>query len=205
MKTKKFFDLDHAKRYLLHTLIQVGGQPVYVMNLTQPRGDELIIHYSLANNAAGRIKTIKSDHDSVDMNPVPLGMTRYFNGVSWSTFYVSRYPARRWKVGLSHENISIMDPTGLDGLDRNYSKELLPSVTLAETIMGKFLSLDEAKAQLRKSKGCLPISRRFCFNSKGNLFYKMLGVAVGEVKTNSVELFEEFAYLKEVMQEDIRC
>lgn len=204
MRTKKFFDLNHARAYLQHTIIRVAGQPVYVMDVSQPRGDDLLLHYSLANNAGGRVKAVKVNHESVDMNPVPLGMTRYFNGVTWYTFYISRYPARRWKIGLSRDNIGVTDPTG-EELQRDYVQDLLPSPTLAETIMRKYLSLNEAKDELRKAKGCLPISWRFCFDHTGNLYYKMLCVPVGKVETNAVTLKDEFMYLREVMQEDIRC
>lgn len=203
MKTKKFFDLNHAKRYLTHNLIRVAGQPIYVMDLSEKAGN-IIMHYTLANNPQGKMKNIPVLNDDVDMNPVKLGMTRLFNGVTWMTFYISRYPSRTWSIGLSRENMALQDPRG-EGIDHNYTDEILPSPTLAETILGKFLPLDEAKEQLRKAKGCLPLSRRFCFDHTGDLFFKMLGVPVGRVETAGVTLKDEFAYLKEVMQEDIKC
>ncbi len=209
MKTKKFFDINQATNYLRHTLIRVAGHPVYVTDVQNGRGRgvSIDIGYVKADHPEGKTVYIDSMDNAVDMTPVPLGMVRHYNGTYWSAVHISRYPSRKWKIGLSRENISIQNPFGQFQDIRDPAKTFLPSKELAETILNKYMEMDEVMDNLKRHKGSLPLSRNFCLTHTGKLFYKMFNVPVGMFgkESRKLTLLDDYEFLSEKMKEELKC
>src|SRR3546814_263156 len=140
MKTKNFYDIHQAYAYIADRVIRFKGQPVYVHEIgfyDGPRGPyELIFRY-IGEHPANFGKALTND-PQIDMSPVPLGLLSYpgeDHRGSWKkTVMVSRVPVRKWKWGLSVNNIHI----GV--MENRYlppaKADVIVSAALRDTIMG---------------------------------------------------------------------
>lgn len=206
MKNKKFFDAQQASQYLKHCIIRVAGDPVYIHEVSGParRGEAYTLTYNKIRSMGNLPKNISSSDEDVDMNPVPLGMVPYYSGESYVTFFASRFPARKWKIGLSQDNFALAHLLGYPA-ESSYRRIIFPTNILAETIEGNFLNPLECQKKLAQGGGSLPFSRRFAINHEHGLFYKDAPEQVGIMKKEAFELFDPFKYLKEALEEDVNA
>lgn len=207
MKHKRFWDLGQAQNYLTSNVIMIGKMPVFITDVTAGGPSNITLLYVNCDNPQGRAKTIDVMHKDVDLNPVSLGMTAWFNGLEWETVFLSRKPARMWKVGLHRTNLAVQyvnNETAQKTQLSDPTRNLLPSKMIADTILGNYNTFDRAKALLKKHRGMLPLSRRFAFNSKGELYYETIGIPVGSVDKFDISLNDDHKFLSEALQEDIR-
>jgi hypothetical protein len=99
-----------------------------------------------------------------------------FINVKGSVLYLSRTPIRRYKVGLSKENLQIryLDcvqyPAGT-AQTQAYVKDMT-CIELADCIMGKYPSLTEAYVRCESGSKAVAFDRQFAVNYHGEIIYK---------------------------------
>ncbi len=203
MKHKKFYNLEHANRYLTNSVIMINNKPAYIMDVVAgvPRKNFVMNFIYVEDYIKGKNSRDKAftDQAEVDMNPVPLGLVPNV-GV---TYAIYRNPARRWKVGLSSENIDAMgliDPPKAF----NYGNLLL-SKDLVETIKGNYptfnVAVDKAEEDSRR---LIAFSRNFAIGQGDKLFHRHYPrVNVGVIKQRKPVLKDEAFFLAEVLKEDM--
>lgn len=206
MRNKKFYDSQQASQYIRNTVFRVGEEPIYAYDVqaSDARGHKLTVTYSALTDMNGTPQNINIDDKSIDMNPVPLGMTNYFNGEGHTALFVSRFPARKWKIGLAIENLSIKYLGG-NSATGDLRRVIFPTKLLVNTIKGEYLSPQECMKQLKRYGGSIAFSRRFAVDSLGGLFYKDAPDKVGSLTTSGADLNPEFMFLKEILEEDINA
>lgn len=209
MRTKDFFDVGQASQNLRASIIRIADKPVYVMDVvaSEPRkiNSPLLIQYSPLANINEDVETIPLKDIKVDMNPVKLGFCNYLHDEGYASYYVSRYPTRKWKIGLSRENISVMMPGGYEA-DKYVIGKLFPTKLLAATINNRYPSVKEIIKGFNRYSGTRAFSRRFTITSELRVYYKTTEQSVGIVKQDkgTISLFDDFFYLKEVLKEDLQ-
>lgn len=122
----------------------------------------------------------------IDLTPVKLGWINYKNGLA----YVTRIPTRKWKQGLTSENLHIVyvDP----GISvRTATKEM------GKTILGDYPSFQKVfQAYTENTKKAF--SRNWAFNSS---FVMYNGRKVGIVQDGEILLYKKDYYLREFFKE----
>lgn len=202
MRNKIFYDLAQAKRYLDHSIIRIGDEPVWIEEVTG-RGGKFHLHYSFLHEVGLEYHSIDSMHSSVNMNPVPLGMVNTVFLDRPQSYYCSRAPVRKQRIGLARDNLDVRNNIGQAVGDAQ--QRILPSPTLAYTIKGKFPTVEKAYNKIRKLGGSVAFSRRFCMDGNGNVWYMAYPAAVGTCFGGPVLLRDEYIYLNEVLQEDLNA
>ena len=144
MRTKDFYNHDHAYQYLVGSLIRLDEKPLYVDDVhTDDRGRLRL--RGIYTETGRESDSVGITSKRVNMVPVPLGMCNVLldqNNRVYGCAAVSRLPARAWKVGLYQRNMSLM----------KYSYEyifperqrILTGPQLAGAILGKYPKFDEA-------------------------------------------------------------
>lgn len=202
MRTKEFYDHNHAERYLTSSIIRIKDKPIWISS-TQVADDGFVLKYKhlpLENSNRGYQYTLHS-RSHVDMNPVSLGMLAIHKEDKLvGSLYVSRIPLRAWKIGLTEGNVS-MQPT-CDKLFPQYSvRDLFYSKAFVNTVLGKYPSIKEAIKLSFDRQLPIAFTRRFAVDG-GKLLYKALGCPVGWIKDNEPYLSENFQHLSQVLKED---
>jgi len=117
-----------------------------------------------------------------------LGFVNVFDSV----LYVRRNPVRRYKVGLSKENLSLQPlndlvyPRGAGETLRHVTG--LSSIELGDCIMGKYPTFEEACKILHGGLGVKAIAfdRQFALTSNGYVYYKTTCVGRLAAKPKSI-------------------
>lgn len=207
MRTKKFFDLNQASSYLRGSVIRVDDEPIYVHDVQhgEGRGNKgMSIEYSVIREGLGKVFHIDVADKKVDMTPVPLGMCSYHDGDSFRCYYIMRLPVRKWKIGLTKENIDIL--TVQTGQNAGGAINMLfPQTFLVDCIEGKYVGLTEAIKALKRRRGVIPFSRRFAIDHEHSVWYKGHNLSVGWFENGQVNLDKDHTYLSEIMMEDTRA
>ncbi len=211
LSSEFFWDLQHAMSYLTGCIIRTTeGEPIVVLECFAPRDerdDQAARQPKFGGITAAHLimdgATIWVDKDRLDLSPVPLGFINITNaGGRPRVVYTSRLPARIWKVGLTNHSIILTAP---------YPDAWQPAIgavwkrsCMADTIRGHFPSLQACQKAIRKDtrNDMLAFSRRFALRSGNKLYYKTLGEPVGVLRAGVPDLFEDYQYLKEVLEED---
>lgn len=208
MKNKKFFNLDHAIRYLNESIIRFEGEPIYVFSIDSGRHSKnFMLYYYKVGDPDRTHKYILSDNSSIDMNPVPLGMLSLKASPKdkFSTGYIERTPLRQYKIGLSRGNFKhkYVHPKYSMKYGSSVSNLLL-STELRDTIMGEYPAYKEAYKSAKDQGNIVAFSRRFAVGQDDKLYYKALQVPVGVAKSGSPTLDDDAFFLKEVLEEDFK-
>lgn len=203
MKTKNFYDLNHASNYLVNSMIRVDDEPVIVNGFDHSTASKIIMSYYAVNNK--KIKTVPINSDRVNLSPVPLGFLAIrapFNAFL-RTAYTCRYPSRRWKVGLTQNNIGIIKlPKSKDYFSQ---ESVFYSTELRDTVLGLYLKFEEALDLANRNNGIdIPFSRVFATNGTV-LYYKAFDQAVGQINGTLPVLHDDFRFLNERLQEDLNA
>lgn len=152
-------------------------------------------------------KTVKVVDLDLSPSSAKLG---YVIGEGGELYYASRRPARKFKQGLTRENLFTFEamnkPNDKDmaALIRQGGRpHFNPGSThVARTIMGQYPSLEKAFTDVRAGKRkAMPFSREWAVADKDHeLCLLFRGDVVGYVGDNSVKLLPEYFYLKESLQ-----
>lgn len=205
MKHKKFYDGRHANQYLRGSIIRYKGVPIIVRDIFG-EGKKMRIAYSELDQYYVGAQDIALDNKDIDMNPVPLGNLSFFYGDSWETFYASRLPVKRWKVGLALENFTLERVNGGGFAGNGAAEKVFYSKNLIDCIMGNYRSIQEAMDLLKAYPGTIPLSRNFSMSNGDKVYYKAISGAVGSVSENGkVKLSAGHQFLKELVQEELNA
>lgn len=201
MRQKKFFNVEHAQRYLPNSIIRLKGIPIYVGHVEGggKRGSLRLTYNYLGDPDSSFIYLPNKD---VNMNPVPLGFINLKSG----TFYICRCPIRAWKIGLSANNIRIFRAVGSPNTIWNLGErqEVLMSKEMEDTILGRYPSYREAVDTSEKEGRLVAFSRSFgCLEGK-TLVYKFLEDPVGTCNRLQPKLSEGYQFLDKVLEEATR-
>ena len=173
-KLEKSILMRNNRPYLF---LQYGGARVRVYDLLDQK--EQVIEYSEDDWKA----------------PVPrLGMVN----INGSVVIAKRIPIRRYKLGLSVENLDVQTIPGIHYPDRGGDRSVrevvgLKSKALAQTIMGQFPSLTQALQKVSQFEGAVAFDRQFCVDSEAYLYYKE--TRVGKHDGNSIFFNEGYQHL----------
>jgi hypothetical protein len=173
---------------LSKTLIRFKGQPFYVDNIGHDRKYLLNGMFTMT----GKVASIELPCKDIDLRPVPLGYAN-FNGTA---VYLSRIPVRRYKQGLSHENISVNGPL-LQG-----KRDILTTREVAACVNGAYPKLDAAMRAIDNGAGSVAFHRQWAVHSylPGRYKLQYRGRTVGELRDAEMQLNEGSEYLKELLQ-----
>lgn len=182
--------VEDAHFRLTSSIILYKDRPVYVLNFINntPRMT------CLDMLSQGHI-TVDLDKEEklIDITPVRLG---YCN-IGGKAHYISRMPTRRYKQGLTSENVSC----------RTVDRDVLTTKELARTIMGQYPKIPVAKDAILKSCSSMAFHRCFALRKGQNgakhfsLMYKgrEVGVLKGEIFTFGQGFFHLESLLREVL------
>lgn len=174
-----------VKSRLHGSVVMFEGRPVVVNNVLRK---EAVTVQDLITGEEKPV-TIKA----LDLKPVSLGYVLLKDCV----VYATRKPVRKWKQGLSADNLTVRDVL------YPAKQRINPtSKALAHTIMGIFPSVGEAFQSVRtgKYKVC-PFSREWAVASfKDDLCIVYRGEIVGYVGDDFIKLLPERFYLKESLE-----
>lgn len=194
MKSKEFYNADHAIRYLNDSIITLMGKPIYIVAVgAGGKGAYKLKFFDL--DGEHDYQYVMSNSPDIDMTPVPLGMASALDNYINFTSYFVRIPARMWKIGLCTHNLKIYPITkGVLGYN---NRTIITSKAICNTILGKYHTPDDAY----KRKAITGISRRFALSTE-KLYYKNTTNPVGEYKAGRFTLYEDYTYLQQVLEED---
>lgn len=207
MKHRTFYNKEHAQRYLIHSIIMLGDMPVRVVGVTSGKAQK---NFNLEWESLDKKESgwVFSDYEDINMQPVPLGMQAHEEDSKQAVpYYISRTPARAWKIGLSEDNIKqsyIVNDASKYGKGIRFG-DMLYSPSLANTIMGKYPTLSEAVDLATKVNGIKAFSRQFAVSGEGDLYFKTYGVPVGKLDKNKKPVLNEQAFfLKELLEQVVK-
>ena len=197
MDGKLFYDEQHARNYLTHSIIRKGHRPIFINDIqaVQNGVKDWRVLYNFLGEQDQNIMFLP--HHQVDMNPVPLGMLNHTStGTLW---YVARRPCRNWKIGLCSQNIS-MRQIGQQDRDNEWPEMLHKDVEMC--IEGFYPDYTTVVKKMRKGQIGAAFSRNFGVTG-GSLVYKTNTNPVGVAEKGEPILFDTFQYLTEVLREDL--
>ena len=205
MKHRTFYDADHCYQQLHASVIRLAGFPVTVVGVDvgKKKGNFLLKVQEMGYRYDGTHKYVLSDDEDIDMSPVPLGMTATVGQAE----YMSRMPVRKWKLGLSSQNLKIAKVDS--EAECCYSRtDIIHSQVMLDTVIGNYITFEDAINRAKAFNGdkhtSVAFSRRFAIGNKYKLFYKSFGVPVGIASKEGPVLTEEFSFLQQVLDEDIK-
>lgn len=206
MKTKRFYDTDHAVQYLASSVILIAGKPCYVKNVRDGRrdGSYTIIYFECDPQVDRKESAILSDNPMVDMNPIPLGFLPIFNDTTPEykySPYLYRNPVRKWKIGLNAQNVCMLSAGGK--YPKQFSTEnvyfTLPFINM---VKDKYPDFKTSYDWAVRFNGAYAFSRRFAVGNLHELFYRHIPRPVGKIADGKPVLDERYKYLREVLEED---
>ena len=110
--------------------------------------------------------------------------------VHGSVVYCTRTPVRKYKVGLSKENVKILHTTYDydDGANAAVNRiASLKSVELGDCILGKYPTLQEAVAKIKEGVcNIVAFDRQFAISHRYNIYYK--NINVGTIPKNAARV-----------------
>ena len=174
-----------VKLRLQGSLVRVNNTPVYVREVL---GENQVAVYNCITGDNAKVKV-----SDLDLQPVQLGYTISDGDV----LYVTRKPTRRYKQGLTSENMVVRDV-----LTGRLSKLRIDDEGLAKTVVGTYPTVEEAFQQCRNGKAIVPFSREWAVaNYKEELCVMHKGNVVGYVGDDNVMLSPDKYFLKESLME----
>lgn len=203
MKRKVFYDINMAHSYLVDTVIRYNEKPIYVHSIGYVNGPRAPFQLTFSYVGGPFIANLaQTDDPLLDMTPVPLGLLAYpgDGGKGWQrTAMVSRYPARKWKWGLSQINCDVR------AVNNSFipppKAEVLLSAALRDTIMGKYPDYKTAFRLAKNTRESIFAFNRSFAVSSNKLYYKSLG-EVGAAGASGPVLDDNHFYLQQVLDED---
>lgn len=204
MRNKKFFDAGHAMQQLTNSIIRVGDAPVMVMGFSNDRAQTLV-YLPLAGKDQ---QTVSMDSRMIDLNPVPLGFSNYFEGTIHYATYVMRTPQRNWNIGLTYNNVNTLDviePHVIRGCNHDINN-FFRSQALTDTILGVYPNIQDIFKAMNKSQRVRSqaFSRRFAINRRKELFFKWNQEPIGMLKKDlRFDLMPPHECLSQILTEDI--
>ena len=208
MKYNGFYDLEHARMYLKGSIIRLGTEPIYVLDVIEVKnhiGKKIQRIKYLLLSSQGKQQNINIKSKKLNLAPVPLGFMNYCHNGTYKCVYLSRIPARMWKIGLHPQNLSILPCAGNRNTDMNTSNVILSS-GFRDTVMGKFPTYKQAIKTVDKGNiySTVAFNRNFAIQkrmSTVSLIYYKYEAAIGECSLSGPKLRKSFSFLQEHLDE----
>jgi hypothetical protein len=183
-------DLNDAQMRANFTVVRYCSCPVYITSIkVSAAGGLLACFLHLSNSEKGEAHL---EDPGWDWSPVPTG----FVNTGKSVFYVQRVPVRKYKHGLSKENISVT-PSRMGLLDIFKTKQM------GDTICRRYPGYEEAMAAVTTTSCQVAFHPDFALTKTGlgPVFLMYRVDTVGWYEGGKIVLGNEFKYLKELVQE----
>lgn len=205
MRSRSFFDREHATQYLTGSIIRYDGKPVAVYGIEKLAGAKglSLSVYPTDNKRASTISTVPIDDPKIDMTPLPLGFVNIKSDDEDGNIVVrvQRYPARRWKVG-SYEGNTMVRSLYKDTpapLPFNY---VVSNSQFKHTITGNMPKFEEVKAKM-KPRSAWAFDRNFAMDSDLRVFHIHIMDPIGKVEDGKIELDGKYKFLAEQLEEAV--
>lgn len=179
-----------VKARLYHTVVMHNKRPAVVIGT---EGKDSVVLQDLITE-----KLTKAELSEVDLEPshAPLGYV-----IDGGEVYLAmRKPARRYKQGLTGENLVVKTFLQKEGMPQrarfNYA-----SKAIGRTILGEYPSVEESFQKARATGKIVPYHRDWAvgtYDDELSIIFR--GEVVGFVLDNSVKLLPERFYLKESLE-----
>jgi len=176
-----FANNEDIKARLRHTIILYKKKPIYVLDTD---GDGLLCRYL----STDRRFRVEARDLKLDMSSVPLGNLN----TKWGVAYLSRVPIRRYKQGLSFDNLHAIKSF------RESLRYLHHFKDLNMTILGKYPSLKRAKESVDERNIHVAFSRTLSLGRNDCLFYK--GQHIGWYDTKTFLFRRDYSFMKEYVE-----
>jgi hypothetical protein len=150
-------NVEYAMGRLNDTIVNSSKGPVYIKKVydtTSVIEDTLCSVVYLQTEGSGRVKLT-----DIDLKPVELGWVN----VGQDSSFMTRKPARRWRQGLSVDNISFLGGGGFMSF---------PFKEMFNTIMGIYPTIEDSKEFLKAWMKKVAFSRDFSLDKGKNLWYQ---------------------------------
>ncbi len=186
---KDFYDLHHARSRLVHSIIVIGKEPVFIEDVEdENRKGQWKLYYTPLPGGDRRI--IYFPHKTINLTPVPLGFVNVPKHKICCRAY--RLPQRGWKIGLDQSNIIFRSV-----IKGGHIPKLLRSNALKNTIKNIYPSYIEARELVTEPEQSQAFSRNFAIH--GSKLIHRFNDTVGEAKEKP-ELNSDHQFLKEALE-----
>lgn len=174
-----------VKLRLGNSLVRKGATPVYIKGVESI--NKVIVYDPIKR------ETDYAKVSDLNLTPVPLGYVESAGDV----LYVTRKPTRKYKQGLTQENM-----VAKDVLSGRLVALRIDDKGLSKAILGQYPSIEEAFQQCREGSGIVPFSREWAVaNYKEELCVMHKGGVVGYVGDDNIMLSPDKYFLKESLME----
>jgi len=199
MKTKKFYDIDHARMYLNDSIIRVESEPIYVLGIYSENYRRKLKYYTLKDmiNDGGKEKYIPLVSPKLNYNPVPLG----YSNTKGGCYYISRIAGRQWKMGLHIGNINITDIYGAR-LSKSMSR-FLSDGSLRNTIINNYPSYRETLENIKSKSIHQAFHRRYAITSESQLYHALIEEPIGFCSPTGPVLTPPYECMRNIVMEVI--
>lgn len=200
MKNKKFFDVEHARLYLVGSIIRIDSAPILVLNVSYSGAGYMTIQYRPIEKTEGN-RNINIKSLRIDMTPLPLGFIN-FREFGKKTVALSTYriPSRQWRIGLTTENLMII-PQKYNNSETK--RKIMKSIFFKRNVCGLFPKIKEIIEMIKnKEATSQAFSRDFAIN-KNKLMFIQVKEPVGKVFNDEVMLSDDYLYLNQLLEKVI--
>lgn len=174
-----------VKLRLGSSLVRKGETPVYIKGVESI--NKVIVYDPIKR------ETDFAKVSDLNLTPVPLGYVERDGEV----LYVTRKPTRKYKQGLTQENM-----VAKDVLSGRLVALRIDDRGLSKAILGQYPSIEQSFQQCRDGADIVPFSREWAVaNYKGELCVMHKGSVVGYVGDDNVMLSPDKYFLKESLME----
>lgn len=210
--TKKFFwDLEHARRYLEHSLLFKNGEPLYIDRVRRPSRKfvaECLPQAMLWGKQVPR-QEVEVYDDGVVLSPERMGFIpvppEWNDHDKFIAIFANRRPSRTWKTGLCEDNLigSCVGKLASDYYAPGDYLIRLPS--LGVVVTGRYPRYEDAlKAMDKGNHMQIPLARNWAIQDDGAVLYAKFTKPVGKWTENGIKLDENRDFLQEALDQEVR-
>lgn len=157
-----------------NSLVMWKNTPVYVFDIGEDYRFEV---FNLETQKVSRLKWIPDNFTA------PTTRIGYVN-LGTNCAYLQRSPVRRYKVGLSRENVnstpSIHPLSAVESIILNDILRSMRHPQLYAALVGNYPTLEEAQTLAKENEGVVAFDRQFAVSHGDNILYKgeLVGMCV---------------------------
>jgi hypothetical protein len=173
------------------SLVLWKGEPVYISEIDDYSKVKM---YDLGTQ---KYKTVKW----IPENFIPPSVRIGYINLGTNCVYAHRIPARRYKIGLSQDNvIKIKQDHALSPAEEEEADNILSrfkSSSLYNSLTGRYPSLEEAFEEAKENRGFVAFDKQFAVGHDRRVFYK--GKAVGIYDEDGIKFLGKYSYLTKAL------
>lgn len=170
-----------------HSVVLWKGVPVYISEIDEA------YKVKIFDLGVQKYKIVKW----IPENFIPPSVRIGYVNMGTNCFYAHRIPARRYKIGLSSDNVIRLEQDHrMSPAEKEEAGNILSrfkSTSLYDALMNKYPSLEEAFQEAKDNNGYVAFDKQFAVGYDGQVFYK--GRQVGNYMNGAVEFKDSFSHL----------